>query len=57
MGASETNFDEASNIFDTSDAKGMPCDLVDKIPKIKVTKDDSVDGSGEKVCCSVCLQV
>lgn len=56
MGAVETNFDEIPNIFDTSSAKGLPGDSVDKIPKITITSNNNVDGSGEKVSCSVCLQ-
>lgn len=57
MGASETSFDDIPNIFDTSSAKGLPGDSVEKIPKIVVSKNNSVDAYGERVCCSVCLQV
>ncbi|KAK7309382.1 hypothetical protein RJT34_06058 [Clitoria ternatea] len=56
MGAVETNFDEVQNIFDTGGAKGLSGDLVEKIPKIKITTDNNVDASGERVSCSVCLQ-
>ncbi|GAB4847590.1 Translation initiation factor 3 subunit c [Ancistrocladus abbreviatus] len=56
MGAVETTFEEVTNIFDIGDAKGLPGDFVEKIPKIKITNDDIVDASGEKVSCSVCLQ-
>ncbi|PON66678.1 43kDa postsynaptic protein [Parasponia andersonii] len=56
MGAVETGFDEVTNIFDTGGAKGLPGDSVEKIPKIKITSNNDVDDSGERVSCSVCLQ-
>jgi len=57
MGAVETSFDEVQNIFDTGGAKGLSGDLVEKIPKIKITTDNNIDASGDRVSCSVCLQV
>lgn len=57
MGAVETSFEEVQNIFDVGGAKGLAGDSVEKIPKIRITGDNNVDASGEKVCCSVCLQV
>ncbi|KAG5069657.1 hypothetical protein JHK85_002034 [Glycine max] len=57
MGAVETSFDEVQNIFDTGGSKGLSGDLVDKIPKIKITTDNNVDASGDRVSCSVCLQI
>ncbi|GAV62195.1 Gly-zipper_Omp domain-containing protein/zf-RING_2 domain-containing protein [Cephalotus follicularis] len=56
MGAVEMTFEDLPNIFDTGGAKGMTGDSVERIPKIKITKDNNVDASGEKVSCSVCLQ-
>ncbi|KAF9682150.1 hypothetical protein SADUNF_Sadunf05G0078800 [Salix dunnii] len=56
MGAVETNFEEIPNIFDTGSSKGLPGDSLEKIPKIKITSNNNVDASGEKVSCSVCLQ-
>lgn len=56
MGAVEMSYDEATNIFDTGGAKGLSGDLVEKIPKIKITNNNNVDASGERVSCSVCLQ-
>ncbi|KAM7516094.1 hypothetical protein LguiA_005677 [Lonicera macranthoides] len=56
MGAIETSFEDIQNIFDTGGSKGLPGDTVEKIPKIRITSDNNVDGSGERVCCSVCLQ-
>ncbi|KAK9039741.1 hypothetical protein GQ457_06G039540 [Hibiscus cannabinus] len=56
MGAAETAFEEVQNIFDTGGVKGLAGDLVEKIPKIIITKNNIVDASGEKVSCSVCLQ-
>ncbi|GMH14922.1 hypothetical protein Nepgr_016763 [Nepenthes gracilis] len=55
MGAVESTFEEVTNIFDIDGAKGLPGDLVEKIPKIKITN-NNVDASGEKASCSVCLQ-
>ena len=57
MGAVEMSFDEVQNIFDTGGAKGLSGDSVEKIPKITITSDNNVDASGERVSCSVCLQV
>lgn len=57
MGAVESSFDEIPNIFDTGGSKGLPGDSVEKIPKIIITSNNNVDASGEKVSCSVCLQV
>ncbi|KAE9606614.1 hypothetical protein Lal_00026364 [Lupinus albus] len=56
MGAVETGFDEVQNIFDIGGSKGLSGDSVEKIPKIKITSDNNIDGSGERVSCSVCLQ-
>jgi hypothetical protein len=56
MGAVETSFEDIQNIFDTGGSKGLPCDSVNKIPKIRITKENNLDNSGERVCCSVCLQ-
>ncbi|XP_021907837.1 NEP1-interacting protein 1 [Carica papaya] len=56
MGAVESSFEEGPNIFDTGGSKGLTGDSVEKIPKIKITSHNNVDGCGEKVCCSVCLQ-
>lgn len=57
MGAVETRFDEVDNIFDIGGSKGLAEYSVEKIPKITVTTDNNVDDSGERVSCSVCLQV
>lgn len=56
MGAVEMSFEEVTNIFDTGVSKGLSGELVEKIPKIKITNNNNVDASGEKVSCSVCLQ-
>ena len=57
MGAVEASFEEIPNIFDIGGSKGLPGDSVEKIPKIVVTEENNVDTSGERVSCSVCLQV
>ncbi|KAK6924542.1 Zinc finger, RING-type [Dillenia turbinata] len=56
MGAVETTFEEAPNIFDTGGVKGLPGDSLAKIPIVKITSINNVDDSGERVSCSVCLQ-
>ncbi|KAL9267577.1 NEP1-interacting protein 1-like protein [Drosera capensis] len=56
MGAMESAFDEIPSFFEMEATKGLPCHMVEKIPKVKVTTNDDVDASGEKVSCSVCLQ-
>ncbi|CAH8274192.1 unnamed protein product [Arabidopsis lyrata] len=56
MGAVDTTFEELSSIFDTGGSKGLTGDLVDKIPKIKITGKNNLDASGNKDSCSVCLQ-
>ncbi|KAG2408834.1 NEP1-interacting protein [Vigna angularis] len=56
MGAVEISFDEVQNLFDIGVAKGLPRDSVEKIPTITITSDNSVDASGDRVSCSVCLQ-
>ncbi|KAI7757921.1 hypothetical protein M8C21_022843, partial [Ambrosia artemisiifolia] len=57
MGAIETTFDEVQNIFDIGGSKGLTEYSLEKIPKIAITCDNDVDESGERVSCSVCLQV
>ncbi|KAJ9561746.1 hypothetical protein OSB04_006906 [Centaurea solstitialis] len=57
MGTAETSFDEINSIFDVGGCKGLPEYSVKKIPKITITSGNDVDGSGERVSCSVCLQV
>lgn len=57
MSAVETTFNEVVDIFETGGAKGLSGDSVDKLPKIEITRKNNVDTSGEKICCSVCLQV
>ncbi|KAJ0240738.1 NEP1-interacting protein 1 [Hirschfeldia incana] len=52
MGAGDATFDDLSSIFDTGGSKGLTRDVVDKIPKIKITGRNNSD----KDSCSVCLQ-
>ncbi|KAJ4898868.1 NEP1-interacting protein 1 [Raphanus sativus] len=56
MGAADATFDDLSSIFDTGGSKGLTVDAVDKIPKIIITGRNSLDASGNKDSCSVCLQ-
>ncbi|KAK4760815.1 hypothetical protein SAY87_005708 [Trapa incisa] len=57
MSAVEPRFEEFQNIFDIEGAKGLPKNLLDKIPRITITSSNNIDASGERVSCSVCLQV
>ncbi|XP_076898737.1 NEP1-interacting protein 1-like [Bidens hawaiensis] len=56
MGAVEPGFDELHSIFDVGGSKGLPEYSVEKIPKIKITSNNNVDNSGDRISCSVCLQ-
>lgn len=57
MGAVEVPFEEVPNIFDIGGAKGLLVDTVERIPKFTITRDDSFCTKGDRVSCSVCLQV
>ncbi|PIA25571.1 hypothetical protein AQUCO_11100025v1 [Aquilegia coerulea] len=56
MGAIETNFEDSPDIFAIGGAKGLSKDSVERIPKIKITNNNRIDASGDKISCSVCLQ-
>ncbi|CAA0821063.1 NEP1-interacting protein 1 [Striga hermonthica] len=56
MGAVEPPFEEVPNIFDTGGAKGLLVDSVERIPKFTISRDGSLDTSGDEASCSVCLQ-
>ncbi|KAE8701264.1 NEP1-interacting protein 1 [Hibiscus syriacus] len=56
MGAAETTFEDVQNIFYIGGSKGLTGDLVEKVPKIKITNKNNGDASGDKVSCSVFLQ-
>lgn len=61
MGDDEMSFYEFQNFFDIAfdiaDTRGLPVVLVEKIPTISITSNDNFDASGDRVSCSVCLQV
>ncbi|KAK9135826.1 hypothetical protein Syun_015156 [Stephania yunnanensis] len=59
MGASDASLDDVFDIYDIGGAKGLSQDLVEKIPKIRITthKQNSLaHDSSEKTSCAVCLQ-
>ncbi|KAG1359458.1 NEP1-interacting protein 1 [Cocos nucifera] len=56
MSAVNSPFREALDIFDTGGVRGMAKASVDRLPKIKITKENNVDASGERIGCAVCLQ-
>ncbi|XP_042438763.1 NEP1-interacting protein 1-like [Zingiber officinale] len=48
---------ESLDLFESgATIMGMPLEEVEKLPKCKTSAKDSVDASGEKIGCSVCLQ-
>lgn len=49
---------ESLDLFESgAGTMGLSLEEVEKLPKCKTTDKDSVDASGEKISCSVCLQV
>lgn len=57
MSAVERTAEEVPDIFATDGTKGLSGDSVNMLPKMKITTTNNVDASGEKIGCSVCLQV
>lgn len=57
MSALSLPFMESLDFFETGGIRGMPMDAIDRIPKFRITTQDREDATGEKNCCSVCLQV
>lgn len=56
MSALESFYAEAPDIFETGGTRGMSKDSVESLPKLKISSDNIRDCSGERICCSVCLQ-
>jgi len=56
-GESEMSFDEYQNIFDIGCDTGLPGASVEKIPIVSITSDNNFDACGNRVSCSVCLEV
>ncbi|XP_020574188.1 NEP1-interacting protein 1-like isoform X1 [Phalaenopsis equestris] len=56
MSALESVYAEAPDIFETGGTRGMSKDSVESLPKLKMSSDNIMDCSGERICCSVCLQ-
>ncbi|XP_020094781.1 NEP1-interacting protein 2-like [Ananas comosus] len=56
ISAISSPFVESTDFFDTGFVSGMPKDSIEELPKVKITKEDMVDKTGENICCSVCLQ-
>jgi len=57
MSAMDAPFIEVLDIFETGGTGGMSKDSVSRLEKIKISMENNVDSAGEKMCCSVCLQV
>jgi hypothetical protein len=57
MGALDASFDDLSSLFETGGSKGLTGDLVEKIPKMTITRNNNADASDNRGdSCSVCLQ-
>ncbi|XP_072988259.1 NEP1-interacting protein 1-like isoform X1 [Typha latifolia] len=56
MGAVVSPFMEAHEFLEAGGLRGMKKDSIDKLPRIRITREDNVDGAGENISCSVCLQ-
>ncbi|XP_010943466.1 NEP1-interacting protein 1 [Elaeis guineensis] len=56
MSAMDSPYIEVPDFFETGGSVGMSKDSVSKLPKIEITTDNNVDASGDRICCSVCLQ-
>lgn len=58
MNAVDLPFREALDIFETGgNSGGMEKNSIDMLPVIKFNHQNIVDAFGEKISCSVCLQV
>jgi hypothetical protein len=58
MDAVDLPFREVIDIFETGgNSSGMAKNSIDKLPVIKFNHLNLVDASGERISCSVCLQV
>ncbi|KAL8160751.1 hypothetical protein V2J09_002288 [Rumex salicifolius] len=55
MSEIESGYEELASIFDIGGVRGLSVDLLEKIPIVKITKEQTLDSSGEKLCCSVLL--
>ncbi|KAH0448807.1 hypothetical protein IEQ34_022607 [Dendrobium chrysotoxum] len=56
MSALELPYVEALDIFEIGDTHGMSKDSVDLLPMLKITSENNLDCSGERISCSICLQ-
>lgn len=57
IGSDEMGFYEFQNFYDIGDTRGLSVVLVENIPTVSITSNDNFDASGDRVSCSVCLQV
>ncbi|XP_074566350.1 NEP1-interacting protein 2-like [Curcuma longa] len=56
MSALNLPFIESPDLFETGGTKRLAMEEVEKLPKCRTTAEDSVDASGERISCAVCLQ-
>lgn len=57
MSALSLQFMETPDFFETGGIRGLSEDEVEKLPKVQIAADESLDAAGDKISCSVCLQV
>ncbi|XP_020581708.1 NEP1-interacting protein 1-like [Phalaenopsis equestris] len=56
MSALELPYADVLDIFEIGDIRGLSKDSVDLLPKLKITSENNLDRSGQRISCSVCLQ-
>ncbi|KAG0462218.1 hypothetical protein HPP92_020694 [Vanilla planifolia] len=56
ISALDMPYAEDLDIFETGGTRGMSKDSVELLSKFKITSENCRDCSGERFCCSVCLQ-
>ncbi|XP_072952158.1 NEP1-interacting protein 1-like isoform X3 [Typha angustifolia] len=57
ISATESSYNESSDIFDTNRNSGLPQEIVDgELPEFETSCNECVDPHGEIISCAVCLQ-
>lgn len=57
MSSFEANSGEMADLFPIGGTRGLSPDFVGMLPKIRIKETNNIDYSGDKILCSVCLQV
>ncbi|XP_073005862.1 NEP1-interacting protein 1-like isoform X3 [Typha latifolia] len=57
ISATESSYNESSDIFDTNRNSGLPQEIIDgELPEFETSCNECVDPHGEMISCAVCLQ-